>query len=124
MDIVTVAKGKKSRAVCQRSGFVVRYRNIVREPGTGYLVDRRMSDGKWNSVTNPRNFPPKHNPAEGRSLRNAAPFEPDGSIFAFNFFGVDVNGTMYRLKLNDEDYLEYQDPTPPVADELVPTFTS
>ena len=48
-------KGRKSYGICQRTGFKVRYRNIIREPGTGLIIDKRMSDGRYNAVDHPQN---------------------------------------------------------------------
>lgn len=53
------ASGKHAVAICQRSAKKIPYRRLVKEPGTGFLVDKRWSDGKWNLVDHPRNFLPK-----------------------------------------------------------------
>lgn len=50
------ALGRKARAICDRSGFEVAYRDTVIEPGTGLRVDKRWSDGMWNRVDHPQNF--------------------------------------------------------------------
>lgn len=51
------ARGKKARAICDRSGFEIAYKDSVIEPGTGIRVDKRWSDGMWNRVDHPQNFP-------------------------------------------------------------------
>jgi hypothetical protein len=57
-------------AICQRGGHKIRYKDLVKEPGTGLLVDKRWSDGRWNAVDHPLNNPPK-NLNDGAPLRNA-----------------------------------------------------
>ena len=64
------SKGKRARAICQRGGHEIPYKYLVKEPGTGLLVDRRWSDGAWNAVDHPRNFPPT-DIADGRPLKYA-----------------------------------------------------
>lgn len=51
------AKGKKAFAICDRTGFKISYRDMVKEPGTGLFVDKSWSDGRWNRVDHPQNFP-------------------------------------------------------------------
>lgn len=51
------ASGKMAFVICDRTGFKVPYRNSVVEPGTGLRVDKRWSDGMWNIVDHPQNFP-------------------------------------------------------------------
>jgi len=53
------AKGKRAKAICDRSGFEYPYRQMVREPGTGLFVHISESDGKWNIVDHPQNHPPE-----------------------------------------------------------------
>jgi len=50
----------------------VPYRDLVKEPGTGFIVARWESDGQYNAVDHPQNRPlrPKQ---EGRPLRYATP---------------------------------------------------
>lgn len=61
---MSYGKGKRSVGICQRGGHKVPYRYIIEEPGTGLRVDRRWSDGRFNMVDHPQNFPPKFNPDE------------------------------------------------------------
>lgn len=86
------ASGRKSYGICQRSGFKVPYKYIVREPGTGLLVDKRMSDGMWNIVDHPQNFSPK-DLSDSQILRNATGDEN------FEFANCDL----VRAKLLDEN---------------------
>ena len=53
------ASGKHARAICDRSGFEYPYSEMVVEPGTNYLVHWSESDGSWNLVDHPQNFPPR-----------------------------------------------------------------
>lgn len=53
------AKGKHSKSICDRSGFKYNYRDMVKEPGTGYWVYKGESDGQNNAVTDPLNFAPR-----------------------------------------------------------------
>src|ERR1035437_9047770 len=51
-------KGKKgnsnANAISDRSGFRHPMREMCIEPGTGYLIHRSESDGKWNFVDHPQ----------------------------------------------------------------------
>jgi len=49
------ARGKRSKAISERSGFKFKYKEMVREPGTNYFVHWTESDGKWNAVHHPQN---------------------------------------------------------------------
>ena len=49
------ASGKYAKAVSDRSGFVYPWREMVREPGTGFIVHKSESDGKYNLVDHPQN---------------------------------------------------------------------
>lgn len=49
------ARGRKSKAICERSGFKFNYREMIKEPGTSYFVHWSESDGKWNAVDHPQN---------------------------------------------------------------------
>lgn len=51
------AKGRKSIAICQRSGMKYLRSDMVFEPGTGYIIHRNESDGDYNLVTDSLNFP-------------------------------------------------------------------
>jgi len=50
------AKGKKSVAICQRTGMKHLRSDMVFEPGTGYVVHRSESDGPRNLVTDALNY--------------------------------------------------------------------
>ena len=50
------AKGKNAVAICQRSGFKYKQRDMVFEPGTNYFVHRSESDKEHNLVTDALNF--------------------------------------------------------------------
>lgn len=52
------AKGRRALFICDRSGFTYPWRQAVKEPGTGLMVHRSESDGKFNIVDHPQNFPP------------------------------------------------------------------
>lgn len=65
------ARGKKAYGICDRTGFKVPYRRLVKEPGTGLMVDRLWSDGRWNIVDHPQNFP--SDVSEAISLQNPRP---------------------------------------------------
>ena len=51
-------KGKKGNskalAISDRSGFRHPMSEMIIEPGTGYLIHRSESDGKWNFVDHPQ----------------------------------------------------------------------
>lgn len=65
------ARGKKAFGICDRSGFKVPYHRLVKEPGTGLMVDRSWSDGRWNIVDHPQNFPA--DAGEAIALQNPRP---------------------------------------------------
>jgi hypothetical protein len=44
------SSGRKAIFYSERSGMPYRYRDMVKEPGTGLLVHKSESDGKWNRV--------------------------------------------------------------------------
>lgn len=69
------ARGKRARAVCDRSGFEHALKDMVVEPGTGLLVYKRWSDGRWNRVHHPQNFSADTSEAVG--LKNARTDEKD-----------------------------------------------
>jgi hypothetical protein len=69
------AQGKKSYAICDRSGFKHRLKDMVLEPGTGLLVYKGWSDGMWNLVDHPQNFPADVGEAVG--LQNPRPDVPE-----------------------------------------------
>lgn len=72
------SKGKKARAICDRSGFEHAYKDMVVEPGTGLLVYKRWSDGRWNKVDHPQNFPADVGEAVG--LKNPRPDTPSNLV--------------------------------------------
>lgn len=55
------ATGKSANAVfiCDRSGKKYPRSKMVREPGTGLFVHWAESDGPYNAVDHPQNYPPK-----------------------------------------------------------------
>ena len=65
------ASGKNSFAICDRTGFKHRLRDMVIEPGTGLFVYKGWSDGRWSRVDHPLNFPAPAGEAIG--LKNASP---------------------------------------------------
>lgn len=60
-------RGRVPRFICDRTGFELPYTQAVKEPGTGYVVGRKYSDGMWNLVDHPQNKPPPFR-REGRPL--------------------------------------------------------
>lgn len=68
---------KNAVAICDRTGRKHKYSEMVIEPGTNYLVHWTESDGKWNLVTNPRNFPARPR-VEGKGLKFARPDTIEG----------------------------------------------
>ncbi len=52
------SKGGKGNSnawvISDRSGFRVRIRDCIYEPGTGYLIHRSESDGRYNFVDHPQ----------------------------------------------------------------------
>jgi len=63
---------KRARGICDRSGFEYPLKDLVVEPGTGYLVHRSLSDGRYNAVTHPQNLPPK-NLTDAIAVKNPRP---------------------------------------------------
>jgi len=51
------ATGKHAWAISDRSGFRFPYREMIFEPGTNLFVHKSESDGMWNRVDHPQNFP-------------------------------------------------------------------
>ena len=41
-------------AICDRTGTRYPMREMVVEPGTGYLVHKKVNDGPWNAVDHPQ----------------------------------------------------------------------
>jgi len=52
-------KGRQARFICDRTGREFPYSEAVKEPGTGYVVAKRYSDGMYNLVDHPQNKPAK-----------------------------------------------------------------
>jgi hypothetical protein len=71
------ASGKNALAICERSGFTFPWSEMIFEPGTGHFVHQSESDGKYNAVGHPQNFPPK-DMADPESLSFVSK-EPDSS---------------------------------------------
>lgn len=69
------AQGKKAVGICDRTGFKHLLRDLVKEPGTGLLVYKSWSDGEWNRVDHPQNFPAIA--GEAIALRNPRPESGD-----------------------------------------------
>lgn len=53
------AKGKYAVGICHRSGFKYRYKELMFEPGTNFLVHKSESDGNYSLVKHPQNYPPE-----------------------------------------------------------------
>jgi hypothetical protein len=62
------ALGRNALGICERSGQKCLQRDMVIEPGTGLMVHKAWSDGKWNRVDNPQNF--SSDVSEAISLQN------------------------------------------------------
>lgn len=65
------ATGRKAYGICDRGGHKVPYHRLVKEPGTGLMVDRTWSDGRWNIVDHPQNFPA--DTSDAIALKNPRP---------------------------------------------------
>ena len=61
------------RSYCQRSGALLPISQLVHEPGTGLLVDRRYNDGVWNKVTTPQKDSPNPSRTEGKVRHKFGP---------------------------------------------------
>lgn len=93
------ASGKKARAICDRSGFEHAYKDMVVEPGTGLLVYNKWSDGKWNKVDHPQNFPADVGEAIG--LKNPRTDVPEPQILLTDSSGnviTDSKGLFYFIE--------------------------
>lgn len=86
------AVGRHALAISDRDGFRYPYREMIKEPGTGLMIHRSESDGIWNRVDHPQNFPADTREAIG--LKDARPdvrdpnpnfiFTEDGSFVIFD----------------------------------------
>jgi len=65
-------EGKVARAICDRSGFEYPMSEMVVEPGTGYLVHTSESDGSYNIVDHPQNYPARKS-GDVNGLENPRP---------------------------------------------------
>jgi len=100
------SKGKKARFISDRSGFSYPRSQLVVEPGTGLVVAKEESDGRWNLVDHPQNKNPKLKP-ESAGLKNPRP----------------LNGAYKdRYLINDWDHSEQVNPTQPLEMD-VPLMT-
>jgi hypothetical protein len=88
-----MAKGKYAVAISDRSGFKFPWREMVREPGTGYIVHRSESDGKYNLVDHPQNHVGTVR-TENIALSWSRPEQPLGlPTVTFTINGQTVSGT-------------------------------
>ena len=62
---------KKGFFICERSGFEYPIKYMLKEPGTGLIIARQESDGKYNLVDHPQNHIRKK--ADSRIIKNARP---------------------------------------------------
>lgn len=106
------ARGRKSRAICERTGFEIAYKNLVREPGTNLRVDKRMSDGYYNRVDHPQNFSPK-DLTDAQALELATGNEN----FAF------ANCNFVQTRLYDEDGSPLLTSSGTEGEQILATFT-
>lgn len=72
----TFARGKRSIAICERSGMKRLRDEMVFEPGTNYIVHRSESDKDHNLVTDALNFPSEKLQRAERSLKYTSPDVP------------------------------------------------
>ncbi len=47
-------RGSNAWVISDRSGMRFRMKDMIKEPGTGYLVHKSESDGRWNAVDHPQ----------------------------------------------------------------------
>ena len=87
------ARGKNAVAICERGGHKFPYRYLVIEPGTGLKVDKRWSDGKWNIVDHPQNYPPR-NIVDMAPLKNATGPEYVVQTSLFTVYLTDNSGAI------------------------------
>lgn len=83
-------RNSEARAISDRSGFRHPMREMVIEPGTGYLVHKSESDGMWNLIDHPAN-------RIGDFLRTGDPFPVENAR-------PDVNwAALVDIELEDEN---------------------
>ncbi len=71
------ARPRFAVAIDQRTGFKHKQKEMMFEPGTGYYVHRRESDGPRNLVSDQLNYPsPKLGRPERIALRHPSPDVP------------------------------------------------
>jgi len=96
------AKGKNAVFICDRSGRKYLMSKMVREPGTGHFVHWAESDGNWNSVDHPQNYPPREL-TEAIALRWARPSRNevvnDDTLLADNEGNILTFGTSLEITL-------------------------
>jgi hypothetical protein len=78
---MSFAKGRKAKFICERSGMSYPLKYAVREPGTGYLVYYKESDGKNSLVEHPQNKPARL--AESTALRWSRPDDVAPSVAGY-----------------------------------------
>lgn len=101
-----MAKGKYAIAISDRCGFKFLWKEMVKEPGTGFIVHYSESDGKYNLVDHPQNHI-RNVRSENINLRWTRPEVSDvldrGSIVSVvqhyeDQGGVDIN---YLIRATD-----------------------
>jgi hypothetical protein len=72
-----VSKSRFAIAIDERTGFKHKQKDMLFEPGTGYYVHRKESDGFKNLVSDPLNYPsPKLRRPERIALKHPSPDVP------------------------------------------------
>ena len=87
------SSGKNAWAICDRTGFRHPYTEMVTEPGTGLFVHYSVSDGEYNTVDHPQNFPDVG--TENTGLEHPSPDRVEPSVLKKDGNGVpetDANG--------------------------------
>ena len=83
---------KKGFFICERSGFEYPIKYMTKEPGTGLIVAKQESDGKYNIVDHPQNHVKAK--ADGRVIKNARPDRKEEHNFL-----TDENGDIVTVTL-------------------------
>ncbi len=65
--------------ICDRTGAKIPRTKAIREPGTGYFIDRRWSDGNYNEKDHPLNFAPKARP-EAKRVKHSRNGSQEGAL--------------------------------------------